>query len=211
MAKRKERKLTEAEQRRLAHFESVSAELQEQGYKRVNLVINLLKANIIALIGMLALFVVCIPAFAALHPQVELFLSIGAFAGTLVAFAVLIVAHELVHGLTWSRFTPNGFKDIEFGVMRDTLTPYCVCNEPLRKGPYIAGALMPLLTLGILPLALAYSLGNAILLYLGIMMTTSAIGDAMIVVRVLRHKAGSKDILLYDHPTEAGSVVFERG
>ena len=211
MAKsKKERKLTEAEKRRLEHFESVSAELQGRGYRRINLVVNLLKANIIALIALVALFVVAIPTFAALHPQAELFLSTGGFLGAMAVFIVLVVVHELVHGLTWSCFTPHGMKDIEFGVMRDSLTPYCVCNEPLRKGPYILGALMPLLVLGVLPLVLAYCLGNVVLLYLGILMTIAAIGDAMIVVRVLRHKAKTPDVLLYDHPVEAGSVIFER-
>ena len=41
-------------------------------------------------------------------------------------------------------------------------------------------------------------------------MTVAATGDVMIAVKVLRCKPESDDILLFDHPTEAGSVVFER-
>ena len=32
----------------------------------------------------------------------------------------------------------------------------------------------------------------------------------MLTIRLLRFKAEGKDVLIYDHPTEAGSVVFDR-
>ena len=49
-------------------------------------------------------------------------------------------------------------------------------------------------------------------LYIGMIMVIAATGDVMIVIKVLRHKPepGSTEVLLYDHPTEAGSVIFER-
>jgi hypothetical protein len=118
--------------------------------------------------------------------------------------------HELIHGLTWSFFTPHGFKDIDFGIMRDSLTPYCTCKMPLPKGQYIVGALMPLIVFGIIPIVVAFCTGWIGFLYLGILMTVSAAGDVMIVVKALRHKSTADETLLYDHPTEAGSVIFER-
>ena len=43
-------------------------------------------------------------------------------------------------------------------------------------------------------------------------MILSAGGDIMIVMKVLAYKSqsSSEEILIYDHPTQAGSVVFER-
>jgi hypothetical protein len=41
-------------------------------------------------------------------------------------------------------------------------------------------------------------------------MTDGAAGDIMIVAKILAHKTTSSDVLLYDHPTAGGSVIFER-
>lgn len=43
-------------------------------------------------------------------------------------FMVGIVLHELIHGLTWARYTSHGFKSIKFGVLWKMLTPYCHCK-----------------------------------------------------------------------------------
>lgn len=208
--KKKERKLTEAEQRRLAEFNETCDNLVAQGYKRTNLTINLVAANVIAIAAFAVLGTICLVLFIQVHPDVDFFITIPELVIYIVAFVVLIVAHELVHGLTWSRFTPNGFADVDFGIMRDTFTPYCACKMPLPKGQYILGALMPLIVFGIIPIMVAFCTGWLGLLYLGILMTISAAGDVMIVVKNLSHKSTADEVLYYDHPTEAGSVVFER-
>lgn len=210
LSAKRERHLTEAEQKRLDAFNATCDRLVSEGYTRTNLEIGLVRANVVAIVVVIVLLFALIPLFFVTQPEYDSALSIGWFLFVLVVFLVLIVVHELIHGLTWSFFTPHGFKDIDFGIMRDTLTPYCTCSEPLHKGAYITGALMPLIILGILPIAIAFIAGNMSLLYLGIFMTAAAMGDVMIVIRVLRYKAASSDVLLYDHPTEAGSVVFER-
>ena len=205
-----QRKLTEAEQRRLAKFEATSEELVAQGYKRINLGVSIFAASVISIVAIVVLFAVVMWLFTTIHPGAELFLSMLEWVITLVVFVVLIVVHELIHGLTWSRFTPNGFKDVEFGIMKNSLTPYCTCLAPLHKGAYILGTLMPLLVLGVIPMVVALVIGSVPCLYLGILMTVSAVGDVMIVAKVLSHRSQSNDMLLFDHPTEAGSVVFER-
>ena len=206
---KKERKLTEAEQRRLDHFNEVGDALVAQGYTRTDLRINMVTANVVSIVGAVALLALCIVAFSFIHPEVDLASGYSLIV-LLAAFVVLIVVHELIHGLTWSRFTPNGFKDVEFGVMWSALAPYCACNAPLKKGPYILGALMPLITLGIIPLIVAFCIGSAPLLYIGALMVVGATGDILIVLKLLGHKSAATDVLLYDHPTEGGSVIFER-
>jgi hypothetical protein len=208
--KDKERKLTEAEQKRLERFDATCEEFVAQGYRRESLIVSIVWANVVAIVAAILLLAVCVPLFHMLYPGAELFLSSVELVACLVVFAVLVVLHELVHGFTWSRFTDHGFADISFGIMWNSLTPYCTCQVPLRKGPYICGTLMPLIVFGLVPLAVAFVMGSALLLYIGILMTVSAAGDVMIVVKVLRHPNASDDILVFDHPTEAGSVVFER-
>ncbi|MBQ6455180.1 MAG: DUF3267 domain-containing protein [Eggerthellaceae bacterium] len=210
MGAKKERKLTDAEVRRLEAFSATCDALVSQGYKRIGLEVGILFANVVAIVAAVVLFLVSIPLFAMAHPETDIILSSVGFIIVIIAFLVLIVVHELIHGITWSFFAPNGFKNIEFGIMRDSFTPYCTCNAPLRKGAYVIGALMPLIILGIAPLAIAFIVGNVPLLFIGILMTVAAAGDVLIVLKVLRHKAVSDDTLLFDHPTEAGSVIFER-
>ena len=208
--KKKERTLTEAEQRRLDHFNGVCEELVAEGYERINLTVSIFWANVIAVVGLLVMLAIALPLFLILHPETEFIPTISELIIFLVALVVLIVVHELIHGITWSVFAPNGFKDIEFGIMKDSLTPYCTCATPLEKGPYIIGALMPLVVLGIIPTIVAFVTGNMLLLYIGLIMIDAAAGDVMIVVKILQHKTDADKIMLFDHPTDAGSVIFER-
>ena len=127
-----------------------------------------------------------------------------------VLIFVLIVVHELIHGATWAIFSEHHWKDISFGFMVKTLTPYCTCKTPLGKWQYIAGALMPLILLGILPTVVAIASGSFLTLLLGIVMVAGAAGDILIVWKFLRHQVTGQEVLYIDHPTAAGSVVFER-
>ena len=128
----------------------------------------------------------------------------------LIGVIVLVVVHELVHGLTWSFFTPHGFKDIEFGIMKPSMTPYCTCLVPLKKEQHMIGTVMPLIVLGIIPMIIAILTANPGLLFISVIMSASAAGDIMILHRMLGYKTNAKEIIYMDHPTEAGGVVFEK-
>ena len=128
----------------------------------------------------------------------------------MIAMLVLIVVHELIHGLVWSFFAERGFKDIEFGFMVKYLTPYCTCGVPLSKGQYIAGALAPLVLLGVVPMIWGILAGSFPVLLVGIIMADSAAGDIQIVWQILRYKSCSSDVVYIDHPTQGGGVIFER-
>ncbi|MBQ1477219.1 MAG: DUF3267 domain-containing protein, partial [Erysipelotrichaceae bacterium] len=204
------RVLSEKERKRQEIFDKKCEEWISKGYRRTDLLIDILKANLFALLLCIPFFLVFGGAFFLVnrdrfdigHPLSFVFLMIAYLAG--------IVVHELLHGITWARFTPHGMKDIDFGVMKDTMTPYCTCSEPLKKGQYILGTLMPLLVLGILPSILAVFLNSYILLLFGIIMSVSAAGDILIVWKILRYKNSSAEFFYMDHPTEAGGVIFEK-
>ncbi|MDZ7691751.1 MAG: DUF3267 domain-containing protein [Balneolaceae bacterium] len=59
-----------------------------------------------------------------------------------------IVAHELIHGLTWMIAGNRSWNAIKFGVNWKALAPYAHCRKPLGVSAYRSGAAMPGLVLG---------------------------------------------------------------
>ncbi len=212
MKEEKNRKLSEKEQRRLNVFEETCERLSEEGYKRTDLTISIVKANLFVFLLAIPVVGIGVLLFAWKNPISLLTPNPKGSFLFFVLFFVLIVAHELIHGLTWSLYAEHHFKDIEFGFMKEYLTPYCTCTTPLLKSHYIMGALMPCIVLGILPMAIGILLGSHFLFWTGIVMILAAGGDIMIVMKLLAYKSqsGAEEILIYDHPTQAGSVIFER-
>ena len=208
--KEKKRQLTEAEQKRLDKFERISSELVEKGYRKSDLQISIVWANVVVILMTIPVMAVGIILMNIFHPDISFKQNLSGTLFVMIGFLVLIVVHELIHGFTWSFFSENGLKDIEFGFMKQYLTPYCTCSTPLKKSGYICGALMPLLVLGLIPTVIAVVIGSVSLLYVGLLMILSAGGDILIVIKLLRYKSQAKELLIYDHPTQAGSVVFEK-
>lgn len=207
----RERALTAAEQARLERYEQVSARLAAQGYRRSELTIGLVRANVLTMLMGLPLVAVCCTAFFLCNEGREMTAgSFDSFVALLATVLALVVVHELIHGVTWSFFTEHRWGDIEFGFIREYLTPYCTATSPLPRGGYIVGALMPLLTLGLLPTVAGIATGNLFLFVVGLVMTLAAGGDVLIVLELLRHGSPAEETLIFDHPTQAGAVVFER-
>ena len=208
--KEKSRELTPAEEKRLLRFEELSDRLIGQGYRRVELTVSIVKANIFAVVLLIPLLIAGGGLF---------FLRNHSMSGGLgkmnpllfvVLFFAMIVVHELIHGLSWSLFAENRWKDIEFGFMKQYLTPYCTCGVPLKKGAYIFGALMPLVLLGILPMIVGILADNLSLLLLGVILADAAAGDILIVWKILRYRSEAGTVVYIDHPTQAGGVIFEK-
>lgn len=119
---------------------------------------------------------------------------------------VLIILHELIHGLFFGIYAPSGFKTISFGVLWKYLTPYCHCNEPLLLKHYIIGAIMPGIVLGIIPSLIAIWTGSLSLLLIGWFMTLGASGDLMIIKLLWKEDKSNSYVL--DHPSEAGCFIY---
>ena len=212
MEEEKNRKLSAKEQRRLNVFEETCERLSQEGYKKTDLTIGIVKANLFVFLLAIPVIAIGVLLFAWRNPISLLMPTSQGSLLFIVLFVVLIVVHELIHGLTWSVYAEHHFKDIEFGFMKELLTPYCTCTTPLPKKHYILGALMPCIVLGIIPTAIGILIGSSLLFWIGIVMILSAGGDIMIVWKVMKFKGQdeSKEILIYDHPTQAGSVIFEK-
>ncbi len=208
--KEKARELTEDEKKRLKDFEELADRMVQQGYCRVELTVSIIKANWFAILLLIPLFVVGGGLFYLKNRGLgdeRLISSLLIFFG---AYLVLIVVHELIHGVSWSLFAEHHWKDIAFGFMKQYMTPYCSCRVPLSKGQYIFGALMPLILLGIVPMLVGILIGSWLITLLGIVMADAAAGDILIVWNLLKYRSEAKEIVYMDHPTQAGGVVFEK-
>ena len=69
---------------------------------------------------------------------------------------------------------------------------------------------MPLILLGIIPTVIAYISNSFVLLLIGLTMILSAGGDIMLVLKLLSFQTDAKESMIYDHPTEAGCIIFTR-
>ena len=147
--------------------------MEQSGYTRHELTIDIGKENVFTIVLLVPLFLIGYGLNYLVNHRIG-FLDIN-WLIFFVAFVVLIVTHELIHGACWSLFTPHHFKDIEFGIMKPSMTPYCTCLEPLNKGAYIFGTVMPLVLLGILPMAAGIAVDNSNILILGIIVRHSPI------------------------------------
>lgn len=207
-----ERKLTPAEQKRKEQFALVCEEMERQGYRKIDLTIGVVKANLLALIVMLP--------FAVLSGAVVLsrvsFLSMAEsmspfdFLLYLLVMLLLTAVHEGIHALTWAMFGKDYWKSIRFGVIWKALTPYCTCLRPAKRGQYILGAAMPTLVLGIGLTAAAARTGIFWVFILALAMIFGGGGDFTIILKILLHRQCGKEAVYYDHPYECGVVVFEK-
>lgn len=189
------------------------------GLKKEMLIIDLVKANIFALFSMIPIVLIYgIPYYLIWSKNFTLvsFREIirnnytGIFSGTFSILLIMIlgiVVHELIHGITWARFTKNGHKSIKFGVLWKMLTPYCHCKEPLLVKHYIIGAIMPAIILGFLPAIYSILTGNIGFLIFGIFFTMAALGDFMIIYLLRKENRNS---FVLDHPSEAGCFVYRK-
>ena len=130
----------------------------------------------------------------------------GFMYGTVLFGVLLMIPHELIHGLTAMLVGKAKWKDLKFGMMWKKCAAYCHCGVPLTVAQYRWVTLMPLILLGIIPSILSFILGNSLILLYGMIGITVAIGDIWI-AWLLRKEDGS--VKVYDHPSTAGYFLFD--
>lgn len=187
-------------------------------YQQEIKVINMMRANIFSLILILPSFLLMgIPyslvwGFESLSQNIlESFHPFAhenttSFILEFVYLGLGVIAHELVHGLTWASFSKSGFKSIKFGIFWRLLSPYCHCSEPLKINQYRIGVIMPTIIVAIIPGIFSIYLGNPDLLTFSAFMMVVSSGDFLI-FHLLRNE--SKDAYFLDHPIECGGILFK--
>lgn len=206
---KQERKLTPQEQKRHEAFEKIAEQMVEEGYRRHELTIGVTFANIVGpLIILPVCLIVAMVYFYSKESEDFLYLQLGW--SFFVLLGILFVVHELIHGVVWTIFAKEHMRSVSFGVIPKFLTPYCVCEEPLKKWQYILGALMPTLILGFGLAGAAIAMRSDLIFLLSECMILGGCGDVLIVGNLLRYKPEGKDVMVYDHPDKIGAVLFER-
>jgi len=195
--------------------ESITMETElPEGYKREMLTIDIVKANIFAILMAIPVALIYgIPYVLLWHNRVDVVgQSSSVFSGanmlvTLASMFIGIVAHELIHGVTWAIHAKRGFRSIRFGIMLKMVTPYCHCKEALQVKHYIIGAITPAIILGLLPAIYGIATGSVGTLLFGGFFTIAAGGDFMIIYLLRNEKM---ETMVEDHPSEAGCYVYRK-
>ncbi|NTU85775.1 MAG: DUF3267 domain-containing protein [Chloroflexales bacterium] len=168
--------------------------------------ISMLRANLVALVIGLPVAMAQLSLFVFLHGTLRVAITLT---GALLFLAVMlasIVAHELIHGLTWQLAGGSAAATVTYGVQWKMLTPYAHLGGPIAVGVYRLGGLMPGLVLGLIPYALSLVLGNGSLLIFGVIHTLAAGGDWLVLWLLRGVGPGT---LVEDHPSRAGCYVLE--
>lgn len=185
--------------------------MEAQGWTRTEKTVSIAAANTWGLLVTLPVVIAFGVWFVLRHGTTVLGeLSVIEIILIVVMYLGLIFVHEGLHGVTWACFAPEHFKQIEFGFIKQQLTPYCWCGAPLTKGRYLLGSMMPGLVLGVLPCTAACLLGWPAWLWLGELMLLGAAGDLLISLKLLGCGGRGKELCCLDHPTECGLILFEK-
>jgi hypothetical protein len=216
MNKDTKRELTPDEVKRNEYYENQKAELEKEGYTVCDLTTSVVKSNVMAVLIVLPLVVifsiiyivvnkakVSDLLYAAIH-----FESFLLFLLFWVSFFLLIILHELIHGVSRAACAKSGWKAISFGFIKKYMTPYCTCNEPLTKFGYIFGAMMPAIVLGFIPAIVAIAIGNTFIFYVSMLMILAGGGDMFTTCLLITFKSKGKKSIYIDHPYLVGLTAF---
>lgn len=209
----REANMTKDENMRLNDFNKISQSYIYDGYTFKEKGMGILKANLITFFISIPFFFASVFLFKLIHKEYDLPSFLFEDKGMLyliMGFVVLIIVHELLHGLTWSIFTPNGIKDIAFGFVWKYLTPYASCRVPLYKSQYLLGVLMPFFVLGLIPTVVGFAMGNFFVFLVGIIFILAAGGDIIMTYLILSYKKSKQYLFVYDHPTKMAVRFFEK-
>jgi hypothetical protein len=188
-----------------------------ENYKKEKLTIDIVWANVFGVLILIPIGLIFgLPFYLIWRPEIDIKQLLdsvgpqGAILGFMSFLGILIfgvVLHELIHGITWAKFAKEGFKSIKFGILKEMLTPYCHCKEPLSVRQYIIGAVAPAIILGIVPSIIALMIGNIGLLIFGMFFLMAAGGDFLIINLIRKEKSTD---LVQDHPSEAGCYIYRK-
>lgn len=200
-AAREERRRKAGEER-LSRFEAACAALRGQGYESADKTLPPRRAGALGILAA-APFALAVFVGGLFLPD-KVFLMTGNIFADAALFILLlfasIPAHEGLHALGWAAVRGT-FRGLRFGMAEGA--PYCACEEPLPRGRYLFGALLPLLLLGLGLSIAGLCLRTVPLFTLGAFNIACAGGDILVSARALASPG-----LLLDHPERCGFYRF---
>jgi hypothetical protein len=144
------------------------------------------------------------------HQQTDLLQELKAIKSNstfaLLLVILFVVFHELLHALAYLVLKKGDYKNIRFGIIWRSLTPYCHYARPVKVWQYRVALALPGIVLGVLPLTYALATGNFPLFVFALMMTLGALGDLLILLLLRKEPANA---LVKDHPKDIGCIILE--
>jgi hypothetical protein len=177
-------------------------------YDEIDCTIEIERASYLALIIAVPLVALLAGGFVWLWGWPSLRHGLGAFYQVKVfipALLIGVVVHEWLHGIVWAIAAGRPFSSIAFGIQWKTLTPYAHSKEPMKAGPYRAGALAPFVGTAVLPAIYALASGNGAVLAATLFFGAVCGGDLVILWLLRRVRM---DDLVQDHPKRGGCTVL---
>lgn len=194
---------------RKANTARITAELEADGYHAEDATVSIVMANVLACVTALPAAMAFLLVFFAVNRDLsvhETFVDSSLWLCLLLVISIPV--HECLHGCGWVGFCQKKWKSIQFGVMWESLTPYCHCREALGVVQYYIGLLLPFTVLGLLPCILGLAFRSPLLMYLGAFNSFIAGGDTTIGWRIVKYLG--KDAKILDHPDQCGAVAFQK-
>jgi hypothetical protein len=99
-----------------------------------------------------------------------------------------IIAHELIHGVFAAIYSPNGFKNIKFGVLPKSFIAYCYLDEIMKIKHFKIVVIMPFIILGIIPFFLGIIIMHEFIIKFGIILSVGSIGDLIMFYWLCKEK-----------------------
>lgn len=187
------------------NFEKLKIQLNEKGYKEKDVTITSGKAMVSGVFYALPFVIVFGLLYRFLLVKRAHLLEVSGLSFYILFIAIIavsVVIHELLHGIGWAAASGKGWTVVRFNI--SAMMPSCACKAALEKNQYLIGVLAPFAVLG-LGSVLFMLVYPGTVSFLTMMVNFIAAGaDLMIAVSVLKEG----EILIADHPTEAGYIAF---
>ena len=186
-------------------FKEMQENLNKAGYTERKVTFSSKKATVLGGLSVLPLVVIFAVIYRiALVGRAHLTELTGpSFYFTLVPIIIVsIVVHELLHGIGWALSSGKGWSVVRFNI--NALMPSCACKAALSRGKYLIGVLLPFIFLGGGSIIFLFVYPGTISILTMAVNIVLAGADVLIAAKVLREK----NVLIADHPTEAGYVAF---
>ncbi len=184
-------------------FNKTKIEYEKQGYQATEMIISVLKANLMTFATAGPIAIMFWIVYSVLIPYKEMEYSLVNSIILIVLIISSMFVHELLHGIGWGIFCKNK-KSISFGVLWKQMTPYCACSEPLDCSKYLFGCLLPVLVLGVGLFLVSLTIESKLILYISVLNVLFAGGDTTISLMLFKYRKS----IIVDHPTKIGFVAF---
>jgi Putative zincin peptidase len=135
----------------------------------------------------------------------EIYITLTGCAVFFLLTGLGIVLHEFLHGIGFICFGKVRLKEVKYGILWKQGVAYAHCQVPIKLRAYRIALLLPVILTGLIPLLIAYIIGNGMLLTVSVILTAGGIGDWLVFRSLMKYDASQR---VLDHPTKVGYFIY---